>query len=101
MQLKSLLNNTLPSFSALHFLLRRSNMPALISGVKDSWNLSLPVMKLSRRSPWQLPGLKHSVMSKALGAECSSYFRPRLFRQAMTSADERYSLMTPTHSSLL
>ena len=35
--LKVLSKNILPSFSVLHLFLRRSKMPALISGVKDWW----------------------------------------------------------------
>lgn len=101
MQLIVLLKRTLPSFSVLHLFLRRSKMPALVSGVKDSLKLSFAVMKFSRRFPVGLPGLKHSVMSKLLGMMCSSYFRPWLFTQAITSLDERYSVMGWTQRSFL
>lgn len=62
-QLSVLSNMTLPSFWVLHLFLRKSNICALNSGVKDWWKSSLSIMKLSRRQPFGLLGLKHSLMS--------------------------------------
>lgn len=83
MQLKSLFNNILPSFSVLHLFFKQSSMPPLTSGVK----LSFSVTTASKRSPLRLSELKQSVMSMLKGLMYSWHSKPRPLTKLITSVE--------------